>query len=55
MSQDKRIQILEFEKPIYEMQKKIDELKQTSSSTQINYDSGIESLEEQTQMYKKEL
>ncbi len=52
---DKKIQILEFEKPIYEMQNKIEELKKTSSTTQINYDSGIESLEEQTEMYKKEL
>ena len=52
---NKRIQILDFEKPIYEMQDKIEELKKTSSSTQINYDSGIESLEEQTRMYKKEL
>ena len=52
---EKKIQILDFEKPIYEMQKKIEELKNASSTTQINYDSGIESLEEQTQMYKKEL
>lgn len=52
---EKKIQILEFEKPIYEMQDKIEELKKTSSTTQINYDSGIESLEEQTKMYKKEL
>lgn len=51
----KKIQILDFEKPIYEMQDKIEELKKTSSTTQINYDSGIESLEEQTRMYKKEL
>ena len=52
---DRKIQILDFEKPIYEMQKKIEELKNASSTTQINYDSGIESLEEQTKMYKKEL
>ncbi|MBR3605842.1 MAG: acetyl-CoA carboxylase carboxyltransferase subunit alpha [Candidatus Gastranaerophilales bacterium] len=52
---NKKIQILDFEKPIYEMQDKIEELKKTSSTTQINYDSGIESLEEQTRMYKKEL
>jgi len=55
MSQDRKIQILDFEKPIYEMQDKINELKNASSTTQINYDSGIESLEEQTKMYKKEL
>lgn len=55
MSQDKKIQILDFEKPIYAMQDKIEELKKASSTTEINYDSGIESLEEQTQMYKKEL
>ena len=55
MSQDKKIQILDFEKPIYAMQDKINELKKASSTTQINYDSGIESLEEQTKMYKKEL
>ncbi|MBE7708479.1 MAG: acetyl-CoA carboxylase carboxyltransferase subunit alpha [Cyanobacteria bacterium SIG27] len=52
---DRKIQILDFEKPIYEMQKKIEELKNASSTTQINYDNGIESLEEQTKMYKKEL
>lgn len=55
MSQDKKIQILDFEKPIYDMQNKIEELKKASSDTQINCDNGIESLEEQTQMYKKEL
>ena len=55
MSQDKKIQILDFEKPIYAMQDKIEELKKTSSTTQIDCNSGIESLEEQTQMYKKEL
>lgn len=52
---DKGIQILDFEKPLYEMQDKIEELKRTSSDTQIDCNSGIESLEEQTQMYKKEL
>ena len=52
---EKGIQILDFEKPIYEMQDKIDELKRASSTTQINYDSAVESLEEQTEMYKKEL
>ena len=54
-NQDKKIQILDFEKPIYAMQDKIDELKRTSSDTQINYDNGIKTLEEQTEMYKKEL
>ena len=52
---DKKIQILDFEKPIYAMQDKIEELKKTSSVTNIDYNSGIESLEEQTQMYRKEL
>ena len=54
-NQDKKIQILDFEKPLYAMQDKIDELKRTSSDTQINYDNGIKTLEEQTEMYKKEL
>ena len=52
---ERKIQILDFEKPIYAMQDKIAELKNASSATQINYDSGIELLEEQTEMYKKEL
>ena len=54
-NQNRKIQILDFEKPIYEMQDKIEELKRTSTTTQITYDSTIETLEEQTLMYKKEL
>ena len=50
-TKERKIQILDFEKPIYEMQEKIEELKKTSSDKQINYDSGIESVEEQTKMY----
>ncbi len=52
---DKRVQILEFEKPIYTIQDKIEELKQTSKETNINYDDEIKKLEEQTKVYKKEL
>ena len=52
---DKRVQILEFEKPIYTIQDKIEELKQTSKETHINYDDEIKKLEEQTKVYKKEL
>ena len=52
---DRRVQVLEFEKPIYTIQDKIEELKQTSSETNINYDSEIIKLEEQTKQYKKEL
>lgn len=55
MSDNKKIQILEFEKPIYTMQDKIEELKKTSADTNINYDSEIEKLEEQTKIYRKEL
>ncbi len=52
---NKRVQILEFEKPIYTIQDKIEELKQTSKDTNINYDDEIKKLEEQTKVYKKEL
>ena len=39
MKQKKRgVQILEFEKPIYAIQDKIEELKQTSDATNINYE-----------------
>lgn len=55
MNDNKKIQILEFEKPIYTMQDKIEELKKTSADTNINYDSEIKKLEEQTKVYKKEL
>ena len=52
---DKKVQILDFEKPIYTIQDKIEELKQTSKDTHINYDDEIKKLEEQTKVYKKEL
>jgi acetyl-CoA carboxylase carboxyl transferase subunit alpha len=55
MTEHKSIQVLEFEKSIYKIQDKIDELKQTSADTNINYDSEIIKLEEQTKQYKKEL
>lgn len=52
---DKHIQILDFEKPIYTMQDKIEELKKTSKDTHIDYKDEIMKLEEQTKVYKKEL
>ncbi len=55
MSNDKKVQVLDFEKPIYAIQDKIDELRQTSIDTHINYDSEIKKLEEQTQTYRKSL
>ncbi len=55
MSNDKKVQVLDFEKRIYAIQDKIDELRQTSIDTNINYDSEIKKLEEQTQTYRKSL
>ena len=52
---NKQIQVLDFEKSIYKIQDKIEELRKTSVDTKINYDSEIEKLEEQTKLYKKEL
>ncbi len=52
---NKKIQILDFEKPIYIMQEKIEELKKISMDTNMNYNSEIETLEKQTEEYKKEL
>ena len=49
------MQILEFEKSIYKMQEKIEELKKISMDTNMNYDKEIETLEKQTEEYKKEL
>jgi acetyl-CoA carboxylase carboxyl transferase subunit alpha len=49
------MQILEFEKPIYVMQEKIDELKKVSADTKIDFHTEIETLEAQTLEYKKEL
>ncbi len=55
MSNDKRVQVLEFEKPIYTMKEKIEELKKTSQDTNIDYEDEIKKLEEQTKIYQKEL
>ena len=52
---DKKVQVLDFEKPIYVMQEKIEELKKISMDTNMNYSSEIETLEKQTLEYKKEL
>ena len=49
------MQILEFEKPIYKMQEKIEELKKLSADTNMDYNEEIKKLENQTQEYKKEL
>lgn len=49
------MQILEFEKPIYKMQEKIEELKKLSTDTNMDYKDEIKKLEIQTQEYKKEL
>ena len=49
------MQILEFEKPIYKMQEKIEELKKLSVDTNMDYNEEIKKLENQTQEYKKEL
>ena len=49
------MQILEFEKPIYTMQEKIEELKKISADTNMDYKDEIKKLEAQTQEYKKEL
>ena len=47
--------ILDFEKPIYKMQEKIEELKKLSQDTNIDYKKEINILENQTKEYKKEL
>jgi len=51
----KKVQILDFEQPIYKMQDKINELKKTSIDANIDYKNEIAKLEEQTKVYKKEL
>ncbi|MBR1616849.1 acetyl-CoA carboxylase carboxyltransferase subunit alpha [bacterium] len=51
----RKVQVLDFEKSIYAIQDKIDELKQTSKETNIDYDGEIMKLEKQTETYKKEL
>ena len=47
--------VLDFEKPIVEIQKKIDELKKMSEDSGMDLDSQIENFEQQAQDYKKEL
>lgn len=47
--------VLDFEKPIVEIQKKIDELKQISEVSGLDIDKQIETFEKQAQDYKKEL
>lgn len=55
MTEQKRVQVLDFEQSIYKIQEKIEELKKTSIDTNIDYNSEIKKLEEQTKIYKKEL
>lgn len=55
MTDNKRVQVLDFEQSIYKIQDKIEELKKTSIDTHIDYNSEIKKLEEQTKSYKKEL
>ena len=47
--------VLDFEKPIVEIQKKIDELKKMSESSGMDLESQIQNFEQQAQDYKKEL
>ena len=47
--------VLDFEKPIVEIQKKIDELKEMSEISGMDLDSQIQTFEQQAQDYKKEL
>ena len=47
--------VLDFEKPIIEIQKKIDELKKMSRDSGMDLDSQIKNFEQQAQDYKKEL
>jgi len=48
-------QVLDFEKPIVEIQNKIDELKKMSEDSGLDLDSQIKTFEQQAQDYKKEL
>lgn len=52
---DKAVQMLDFEKPIYDLQEKIEELKQINMNTNINSEVEIEELEKRAEEYKKEL
>lgn len=54
-SNNKQVQILDFEKPLYTMQDKIEELKKTSADANIDYKDEIMKFEEQTKVYRKEL
>lgn len=45
----------EFEKPILDMQKKIDELRKISSESEMNLDNEIEKFEQQAKDYQKEI
>ena len=47
--------VLDFEKPIMEIQNKIDELKKMSEASGLNMESQIETFEKQAEDYKKEL
>lgn len=47
--------VLDFEKPIIEIQKKIDELKKMSENSGMDLDEQIQTFEQQAQDYKKEL
>ena len=47
--------ILDYEKPIFEIQKKIDELKQMSEISGLDMEKQIKTFEKQAQDYKKEL
>ena len=47
--------VLDFEKPIVEIQKKIDELKKMSEESGMDLNNQIETFEQQAQDYKKEL
>ena len=47
--------VLDFEKPIFEIQKKIDELKQISANSGLDMEQQIKTFEKQAHDYKKEL
>ena len=47
--------VLDFEKPIVEIQNKIDELKKMSEESGMDLNNQIETFEQQAQDYKKEL
>ena len=47
--------ILEFEKPLYEIEEKIEELKKISESSGMDVSNQLETFEKQAMEYKKEL